>query len=86
MCLAGLNGLIRATPEHKGSTVGTGLDPERVHLIRTSGKPDRYYATLWCMTDQAIRKARTGITWENHPTPPDTAPRVKRGSWGELAY
>lgn len=48
---------------------------ERVHLIRTSGKSDRYYAGIWRMTSGAIRDARVGRTWPDHPTPPDTKPR-----------
>lgn len=51
------------------------LNFDRVHILRTSGKSDRYYANLWRMTDGAIRDARVGRTWPDHPTPPDTKPR-----------
>lgn len=51
------------------------LTPERVRLIRTSGKPDSYFAALWLLTIGTIRDARTGRTWAHHGTPPDTTPR-----------
>lgn len=52
------------------------LTPDRIHLIRTAGKSDHYWARLWRMTPSAIRQARTGGTWPNHPTPPDRRPRL----------
>lgn len=59
------------------------LNEQRVHLIRTSGKPDTYWARIWRVTTRTINEARRGLTWAQHPTPPDTKPRGKRGNWGE---
>jgi hypothetical protein len=56
----------------------------RVHTIRTSGLTDMYYAIRWRMSVETIRRARTGKTWPDHPTPVDTKPRAKRGNWGDL--
>lgn len=58
------------------------LNPTRVHLIRTSGKTDAHWARIWRVTTRTVNEARRGLTWANHPTPPDTKPRV-RGNWGE---
>jgi hypothetical protein len=60
------------------------LNAKRVELIRTSGKPDAYWARIWRVQAATIREARTGKTWRDHPAPPDTAPRAHRGSWGDL--
>lgn len=57
---------------------------QRVRLIRTVLEPDIVYAQRWRMTVGAIRDARVGKTWADHPTPPDKKPRVKRGNWGDL--
>lgn len=51
------------------------LTADRVHILRTAGKPDSYFARIWRMTTGAIRDARVGRTWPNHTTPADTAPR-----------
>jgi len=59
------------------------LNPKRVELIRTSNKPDTYWSRIWRVHVQTIRRARTGETYKDHPTPPDTAPRAKRGNWGD---
>lgn len=56
----------------------------RVRAIRTSGEPDVVYARRWRMTVGAIRDARVGKTWADHPTPPDRKPRAHRGNWGDL--
>jgi hypothetical protein len=61
------------------------LTHEQVHLIRTAGKTDRHRERLWRISAQSIRNARVGITWADHPTPPDTKPRAHRGNWGDLA-
>lgn len=60
------------------------LTPERVHILRTAGKPDRYFERLWRVSAQAIQQARTGKTWRHHPTPVDDKPRVRTGNWGGL--
>lgn len=60
------------------------LNAKRVELIRTSGKPDTYWARIWRVHVQTIRDARKGITWRDHPTPPDTKPRARMGNWGNL--
>ncbi len=55
------------------------LTPERVHIARTGGYLDSYLAQLWRVTAATVRGARRGLTWKNHPTPPDTAPRDGTG-------
>jgi hypothetical protein len=58
------------------------LTPERVHrIIRTAGLTDRYFAREYGMSVAGIRAARTGLTWPNHPTPPDTRRRIPAGHW-----
>jgi hypothetical protein len=47
-----------------------------VHLIRISGLPDKYWATKLGKSVKAIRAARVGLTWLEHPTPPDDTPRI----------
>jgi hypothetical protein len=62
------------------------LTPARVHTIRTVPKPDRTYATEYRVTTGCVRDARVGITWADHPTPSDTAPRTNNhGNWGDLS-
>jgi hypothetical protein len=61
------------------------LTHERVHLIRTAGKTDRHWERLWRISAQSIRNARVGITWADHPTPVDDAPRVRGCRWGDLS-
>jgi hypothetical protein len=60
----------------------------RVHMIRTSGLPDRHFARIWRKHPQTIRNARIGVTWRDHSTPPDTKPRgqAKQGNWGDLRH
>lgn len=60
------------------------LTHDRVHIIRTAGKSDRHFERLWRIGAQAIRDARVGNTWKDHPTPVDDKPRVHAGSWGDL--
>lgn len=57
------------------------LNATRVHLIRTSGRPDAELARIWRVRPDTVRDARTGATWRDHPTPPDTEPRLDRGYW-----
>jgi hypothetical protein len=57
---------------------------QRVHIIRSVPLPDPVYARRWRVSVKTIRHARTGKTWADHPTPPDTKPRAKRGNWGDL--
>ena len=57
------------------------LTDQRVHILRTANKSDRYFERLWRVGVQAIRQARVGITWKHHTTPPDNRPRVPKGNW-----
>jgi hypothetical protein len=61
-----------------------GLTFQRVDHIRTSGERDVDLAARWRLSVGTIRDARVGTTWADHPTPPDTKPRAKRGNWGDL--
>jgi hypothetical protein len=60
------------------------LTAYRVHLIRTSGKPDTHWARIWRLHVQTIRAARRGESWSHVQTPPDIKPRSNQGNWGEL--
>jgi hypothetical protein len=60
------------------------LTAARVHIARTSGKPDTYWSRIWRVHVQTVREARAGVTWKDHETPPDTKPRAKSGNWGDL--
>ena len=51
------------------------LTSEQVHAIRTSGLSDSYWERLLDVTRTCVQKARVGVTWTTHPTPPDTTPR-----------
>jgi hypothetical protein len=53
------------------------LNHDDVHLIRTSGMPDRHWANLRNVSVKAVRAARIGQTWHTHPTPPDAEWRLK---------
>jgi hypothetical protein len=66
---------------HKGGTqnIAMILNPERVHLIRTKGYTDSYWARYWRVPVHTIRRARIGETWGDHPTPPDKARRKGTG-------
>lgn len=57
------------------------LTHDRVHMIRTAGKTDRHFERLWRISARSIRDARRGVTWKDHPTTPDTTPRVALGNW-----
>jgi hypothetical protein len=60
------------------------LNERRVHIIRTSGQPDAYWARIWRVDIKTVRNARIGESWREHETPPDTKPRAHRGNWGDL--
>jgi len=63
------------------------LTHERVHILRTSRWSDAYYARLWGVRPTTVSFARRGLSWRDHPTPPDTAPRVSGGRYcGVRAY
>jgi hypothetical protein len=51
---------------------------EQVHYIRTCGKHHLVLATEMGVHESTIRRARSGITYPDHSTPP---PAVKRGGW-----
>lgn len=55
------------------------LNSAQVRTIRTANLPDTHFATLYKVTRGTVRAARIGDTWANHSTPPDVAPREKRG-------
>jgi len=54
------------------------LSVEQVHYIRTCGKHYRVIAAELDVHEATIRKARSGKTFSNHPTPPF---RPRRGGW-----
>lgn len=55
------------------------LNHTRVMLIRTTGMTDTYWGKIWKLSSANIRKARIGISWKDHPTPPDISPRKALG-------
>ena len=55
------------------------LDPAKVAHIRTCGLTDAHLARKYRLSVQTIRRARTGQSWENHPTPPDRSERLGGG-------
>ena len=52
------------------------LTHDDVHRIRTSGLSDAHWESLLGVTRTCVQKARVGVTWTTHPTPPDTEPRM----------
>jgi hypothetical protein len=36
---------------------------------------DAYWERVLSVSRAAVQKARVGVTWQTHPTPPDTKPR-----------
>jgi hypothetical protein len=58
------------------------LTHETVHRIRTEGLSDTYWERTLGVTRTCVQKARVGITWQTHPTPPDAAPRVMNNPGG----
>lgn len=59
------------------------LTPERVATIRTTKRPDSYYAALWKISRAAVRMARIGRTFKDHPVPPQT--EIRKAGRGSLA-
>ncbi len=57
------------------------LTHDLVHQIRTSGLSDAHWERLLDVTRTCVQKARVGLTWTTHPTPPDVVPR-SRGRFG----
>lgn len=57
----------------------TKLTPTAVHTIRVSGLTDAHHARIYKVPVRTVRNARTGATWADHPTPPDTDPRDGAG-------
>jgi hypothetical protein len=55
---------------------------EAVHFIRTSGLPDSELATKYGVSLPLVTRARRGLSWKDHPTPPDRFPR----SFGQIKY
>jgi hypothetical protein len=53
------------------------LTHEDVHRIRTEKRSDGYWEVALGVARTTVQKARIGATWITHPTPPDTAVRVK---------
>lgn len=53
------------------------LTREDVHRIRISGLSDAHWERELGVSRTAINKARLGVTWQTHPTPPDTEPRMR---------
>jgi hypothetical protein len=66
----------------RGSTVA--LTFQRVHIIRTVPELDTVYARRWRVSVSAVREARIGKSWREHPTPVDNKPRAHRGNWENL--
>lgn len=58
------------------------LTSEMVHEIRTSGLSDAHWERLLGVTRTCVQKARVGVTWITHPTPPDTARRATSNNKG----
>ena len=52
------------------------LTHDDVHRIRTEGMPDTHWERLLGVSRTCVQKARVGVTWQKHPTPPDKAERV----------
>lgn len=66
-----------------GSTPA-GLTDEAVHRVRTAGMTDAYFARLYHVSTQAVRLARIGETFKEHPTPPDLRERMSPGRHSTL--
>lgn len=58
------------------------LTSEMVHEIRTAGLSDAHWERLLGVTRTCVQKARVGVTWITHPTPPDAAPRATSNDKG----
>lgn len=53
------------------------LGHDDVHRIRTENRADSYWQKELGVTRTCVQKARVGVTWQRHPTPPDTVGRLK---------
>lgn len=53
------------------------LTDDQVRALRTNGESDRVNGDGFGISRQAARKARTGETYPNHPTPPDRTRRKR---------
>jgi len=53
----------------------------QVSRIRTAGLTDVYFSKLYRASRSCIRKARTGETYLDCPTPPDIRPRAAAGRY-----
>lgn len=49
-----------------------------VHRIRTEGRLDAYWEQRLGYSRVTIWKARVGMTWKTHPTPPDRSARLEK--------
>lgn len=53
------------------------LTHDDVHRIRSENRADSYWEKELGVTRTCVQKARVGVTWQSHPTPPDTVSRLK---------
>jgi hypothetical protein len=60
------------------------LTHEQIHWIRTCGLTDAHMARELGIGYVTVHNARRGITFKDHPTPPDTALRKPSGRTGEI--
>jgi len=58
------------------------LTLDQIHWIRTSGLTDAHMARTLGVGYVTVHNARRGITFKDHPTPPDTALRKPGGKGG----
>jgi hypothetical protein len=57
------------------------LNKMHVHDIRLWDMTDAWWSRLLNVRASTIRKARTGVTFKDHPTPPDRTPRLGDGRY-----
>jgi hypothetical protein len=58
------------------------LTHDLVHQIRVSGLPDTHWERELGVPRVTVQKARVGVTWTTHPTPPDRKPRAQSNPGG----
>ena len=58
------------------------LTHAQVHEIRTSGLPDSHWERVLGVTRTCVQKARVGVTWMTHQTPPDREARTTSNPGG----
>jgi hypothetical protein len=63
--------------EGEGCVRARVLNHDDVHRIRTENRSDSYWEKELGVTRTCVQKARVGVTWQRHPTPPDTVSRLK---------